>query len=67
MAIRSFKSEEVELFFVKNKIPRRRSWAQFSPIVKRKLDMLHYAKDLRDLLSPPNNRLESLSGNLKGY
>ena len=28
--------------------------------------MLHYAKELSDLRSPPSNRLESLKGDLKG-
>ena len=35
-------------------------------VVRRKLDMLHYADDLKDLCSPPNNRLESLKGGLSG-
>jgi proteic killer suppression protein len=26
--------------------------------------MLHYASDLKDMSSPPNNRLESLKGDL---
>jgi toxin HigB-1 len=29
--------------------------------------MLHYAKKLTDLQSPPGNRLEALSKNLNGY
>jgi len=33
----------------------------------RKLDMLHAATSLRDLASPPGNRLETLKGDLKGY
>ncbi len=36
------------------------------PIVQ-KLDMLNASRDLRDLRSPPGNRLESLKGDLKGY
>jgi proteic killer suppression protein len=32
-----------------------------------KLDMLNAARDLRDLRSPPGNRLEPLKGDLKGY
>jgi proteic killer suppression protein len=28
--------------------------------------MLHYAAELSDLKSPPNNRLEELKGDLKG-
>jgi len=67
MVIRSFKDEEAELFFIKGKVPRRKGWANLSKIAKRKLDMLHYARELKDLLSPPSNNLESLSGNLKGF
>ena len=36
-------------------------------IVRRKLDLLHYAAALDDLKSPPGNRLEALSGSLKGW
>lgn len=32
----------------------------------RKLDMLNAARQLRDLRSPPGNRLEALKGDLKG-
>ena len=31
----------------------------------RKLDMIHTASELKDLSSPPSNRLELLKGNLK--
>lgn len=34
---------------------------------RRKLQYLHEAADLRDLESPPGNRLERLKGNLKGF
>ena len=33
----------------------------------RKLDMLHAAADLRDLLKPPGNRLHPLWGELQGH
>jgi proteic killer suppression protein len=33
---------------------------------RRKLQYLHEAADLRDLKSPPGNRLEALKGSLKG-
>ncbi|MDD5774102.1 MAG: type II toxin-antitoxin system RelE/ParE family toxin [bacterium] len=33
----------------------------------RKLDMLNAAKELKDLTSPPANRLEKLKGNISGY
>ncbi|HHH28572.1 MAG TPA: type II toxin-antitoxin system RelE/ParE family toxin [Polyangiaceae bacterium] len=32
----------------------------------RKLDMLNAARELKDLRSPPGNRLEALRGNLRG-
>ena len=42
---------------------------QFGGIEKqalRKLDMLHQARDLRDLRAPPANRLEALAGDRRG-
>ncbi|HYV19751.1 MAG TPA: type II toxin-antitoxin system RelE/ParE family toxin [Verrucomicrobiae bacterium] len=33
----------------------------------RKLDMVNAAQALQDLSSPPGNRLEALTGDLKGY
>ncbi len=33
----------------------------------RKMDMIHAAVELNDLRTPPGNRLETLSGNLKGF
>ena len=36
-------------------------------IIKRKLDMLHFAHSEKDLIVPPSNRFERLKGNLKGY
>ena len=36
-------------------------------VAQRKLDMLNVAQNLQDLRVPPNNRLESLRGDLKGY
>jgi proteic killer suppression protein len=35
--------------------------------LKRKLDMLHVAKDEKDLKVPPGNRFEHLEGKLKGW
>ncbi len=67
MVIRSFKCENTETFFKSGKPPRKIGWSNIHKIAKRKLDMLHYAKDIKDLLSPPNNKLESLQGDLKGY
>lgn len=67
MSIRSFEEKELEAFFKFGKIPRKKSWSRFRSVVQRKLDMLNYSEKLEDLRSPPANRLESLSGKLKGY
>lgn len=67
MAIESFADEDLEEFFWHGKACRNKGWFQLGSIAKRKLDILHFAKDLLDLRSPPNNRLEALKGNLKGY
>lgn len=66
MAIRSFKDSDAEAFFKTGIRARKKGWDSARDIVRRKLDMLHYAKELMDLRSPPNNRLESLKGSLKG-
>jgi toxin HigB-1 len=67
MAIRSFADARAEQFFVRGTLPWRTGWAGVAAIARRKLDMLHYAADLRDLASPPSNRLEGLRGNLQGH
>lgn len=66
MAIRSFRDEDDEIFFKKGRVSPKRGWANIRAIVRRKLDMLHYAKELIDLRSPPGNRLEALSKDLDG-
>lgn len=66
MAIRSFKDDDVRIFFFEGRVPHKKGWSSISKIVKRKLDMLHYATDLKDLKSPPSNFLESLQGDLSG-
>jgi proteic killer suppression protein len=40
---------------------------EIQSIARRKLRMLHNAQDLKDLRIPPANRLEKLTGKLKGY
>ncbi len=40
---------------------------ELQEIARRKLRMLNNSQDLKDLLIPPANRLEKLSGNLKGF
>jgi len=44
----------------------RRIRVNLWPIATRKLDMLNAAKELRDLQSPPGNRLEKLKRSLAG-
>ena len=44
-----------------------RAFQTILKVVRRKLDMVNTASRLDDLMSPPNNRLELLKGNLKGF
>ncbi len=67
MAIQSFSEKETEKFFISGKFNKGTGWASVSNIVKRKLDMLHYATRLDDLKAPPGNKLEELKGNLEGF
>lgn len=39
----------------------------FQDVIRDKLKYLHRSRTLLDLMSPPSNRLEKLSGDLKGY
>jgi proteic killer suppression protein len=43
-----------------------RAFQAILKVVRRKLDMINAASRLHDLMSPPNNRLELLKGDLKG-
>ncbi len=36
-------------------------------VARRKLNLVHVAKEVKDLRIPPGNRLEALKGNLKGF
>jgi proteic killer suppression protein len=67
MAITNFANDGIRDFFYAGKIPSKVGWRSVQSIVRRKLDMLHYAHVLLDLRSPPGNRLEELKGNLKGF
>ena len=61
--IKGFRSSATQQLFETGKS------ARFSSVVKvatRKLAQLNSARELRDLLSPPGNRLEALHGNLAG-
>ncbi|MDX1388511.1 MAG: type II toxin-antitoxin system RelE/ParE family toxin [Acidobacteriota bacterium] len=67
MAIRSFSDKPTEEFFISGRLGPHAGWGRVRRIVKRKLDMPHYAAQLGDLRSPPGNRLEALKGKLSGY
>ena len=62
--IESFASREAELVFhgrISRKLPH-----DIQRTARRKLLYLHDAEDLSDLLAPPGNRLEKLSGDRQG-
>ena len=67
MAIKGFASSQAEQFFRTGRLEKGVGWARLAQVVRRKLDMLDYAAELRDLRSPPANRLEALRGDLKGF
>jgi len=67
MAIQSFSDKNTEEFFITGKIKKGIGWVSVNNIVKRKLDMLHYAAKLEDLKAPPGNRLEALKGDFEGF
>ncbi len=63
MTIRSFRCADTEALF-EGKSPRR--FRNIESVAQRKLQMLDDTMELRDLKSPPGNRLEALSGNRAG-
>jgi proteic killer suppression protein len=63
MTIRSFRCADTEALYA-GESPRR--FRNIENVAQRKLQMLDDAVELRDLRSPPGNRLEALSGNRSG-
>ncbi len=63
MAIGSFRDRRAADLFSGKKV---RALAPIERAALRKLTMLHAARTLDDLRSPPGNRLESLRGDRKG-
>lgn len=61
--IHSFYDKDVESLFYDKPVKRFRAIERQA---RRKLYYLHAAKTLQDLLVPPGNRLEGLSGNREG-
>lgn len=62
--IESFASRETEFIF-QGKVSKRLPH-DIQRTARRKLLYLHDAEDLRDLLAPPGNRLEQLTGDRQG-
>jgi len=56
-----------DLYHGRSTARARRFRATVRMVVLPKLDVLNAAESLRDLLSPPGNRLEALRGGLRGF
>jgi toxin HigB-1 len=56
-----------DLFDDKNSKATKAFPPELRRVARRKLQYLHEAADLRDLKSPPGNRLEGLKGDWKGF
>jgi toxin HigB-1 len=61
--IHSFKDEDTAKLF---QARRSRRWKSIEESALRKLDLIHGAGTLTDLLIPPGNRLEALKGDRRG-
>ena len=61
--IQSFRCSDTEALHQRRRVAR---WVNIEAVARRKLDQLDAAGELRDMASPPGNRLEALSGNRKG-
>ncbi|MDP3334969.1 MAG: type II toxin-antitoxin system RelE/ParE family toxin [Methylococcaceae bacterium] len=63
MTIKSFRCSETEALYEGR---QARRFKNIESVAERKLQMLDDAVELRDLRSPPGNRLELLTGNRAG-
>ncbi len=61
--IKSFGSPDAEQLHARQRVKRFRAFAR---VAQRKLRQLDVAAELRDLRSPPGNRLEALKGEREG-
>lgn len=61
--IRSVACRETEQVFLRQ---RSRKFQAIARVAQKKLEVLHAAEALEDLLVPPGNRLEALRGDRRG-
>ena len=61
--IRSFRDKKTERLFSGEMV---KEFSSFRKVAERKLTMLDNAADIKDLRSPPGNRLELLKGSRAG-
>ena len=61
--IRSFRDKKTERFFSGEMV---KEFSSFRKVAERKLTMLDNVADIKDLRSPPGNRLELLKGSRAG-
>src|SRR5690606_30206401 len=61
--IKNFRCADTQTLFETGK---SRRWSAIGKVATRKLTMLDAASELKDLRSPPGNRLETLEGDRKG-
>jgi proteic killer suppression protein len=61
--IRSFRDKETEAIFERRRVRR---FQQIAEVALRRLAQIDGAEEIRDLRSPPANRLETLKGDRAG-
>ncbi|MDN5938709.1 MAG: type II toxin-antitoxin system RelE/ParE family toxin [Salinisphaera sp.] len=62
MAILSFRCDDTQSLHQRHRVAR---FVNIESVARRKLDQLDAAIELRDMASPPGNRLEALEGKRK--
>jgi proteic killer suppression protein len=62
--IRSFRDKETEAIFERRRVRR---FQQIAEVALRRLVQIDSAEEIRDLRSPPANRLEALKGDRAGW
>lgn len=63
VVIKTFRSKETERLYQRES---QRRFRAIERVARRRLRQIDSATELRDLASPPGNRLEALHGNRKG-